>query len=534
MITFRKSKTLQAETLEDLLISNGMFDAIDESSGYARVDFNRLDFDELVEKFGADRASLAYFGSLSREYIGKPTMGGYPPTIFISYRRESDEIIEWVNLLAEYLNNEGYGVLLDSIWVGDINTGIRDEIPKFLSNIHRANIFLPIITKGYVEGTSRPWIHAERETALLQALELEISIVNVLLDEIELPDAGSYFFETLNLTDDRLRFDKIIDKLPKVHPIYTKAEKEKILSLLFEYHEMMVKYQYSDIIESINASPFKELTEFKEFLCIAYALNGDEENARLIMPFTELTSQRKSKFRLGFCKSLLKLGARGESLRFLWPLFRDFGSNECGAAHAIAGEILEDADNLQSALNHYAIAASTVEDENLKAEAYFSLAAVYLKMSLKSDAENILSFLAKSIEMPYKIVVEAVLAALKDGNIFDAQHMVNVSLRMKRGKNREPVTQRKTARHIKLQCTYCKSSYIIDPTEERICTLCSSPYLWSMPELNSGVGHCPHCCYNAFSRIDLLEKGIQVGCPVCRQGVLEEITLDAGHTKGHP
>ena len=60
MITFRKHLTYSSETLEDLLTVNGMFDAIDVSSGYARVDLSRLNFDELVEKFGSDRTSLAF------------------------------------------------------------------------------------------------------------------------------------------------------------------------------------------------------------------------------------------------------------------------------------------------------------------------------------------------------------------------------------------------------------------------------------------------------------------------------------------
>lgn len=71
MITFRKDLTIPAETLEDLVIQSGMLDCIDESAGYARVDLSRLDFDQLIAKVGADRASLAYLGSLERDKLAQ-------------------------------------------------------------------------------------------------------------------------------------------------------------------------------------------------------------------------------------------------------------------------------------------------------------------------------------------------------------------------------------------------------------------------------------------------------------------------------
>ena len=95
-----------------------------------------------------------------RELLKKPRSRGYPPRVFVSYRRTGTEAINRASTIANALRNAGYHVLFDEF---QENLDEWRNLGRFYGNIAQADLCVVIVSKGYVGNDSvvRDWIFEE-------------------------------------------------------------------------------------------------------------------------------------------------------------------------------------------------------------------------------------------------------------------------------------------------------------------------------------------------------------------------------------
>lgn len=130
-------------------------------------------FSEVVDRLSsltwATHAMLEYH---MREALKRPRARGYPPRIFISYRRETPDHCAWCSRLAEAIEALGYDVYLDLITIGQDPS--PTEIAEFISKLVDSDIALVVITESYLkeqgeDDTMREWLY--QEWSRIQALQ---------------------------------------------------------------------------------------------------------------------------------------------------------------------------------------------------------------------------------------------------------------------------------------------------------------------------------------------------------------------------
>jgi TIR domain-containing protein len=104
---------------------------------------------------GDMQAFLALLELELRTILRRPHARGYPPRIFIAYRRATPDDIAWCLSLANALTENGYEVLLDELVITGFDA---DAIARFMAQIADADIALLVPTEDYLrhEGSSRP------------------------------------------------------------------------------------------------------------------------------------------------------------------------------------------------------------------------------------------------------------------------------------------------------------------------------------------------------------------------------------------
>jgi hypothetical protein len=130
-------------------------------------------FSEIVDQLSslkwATQVMLEYH---MREQLKRPRARGYPPRIFISYRRETPEHCAWCIRLAKEIEKFGYDVYLDLIAIGQNPS--PPEVAKFISRLADSDIALVVITESYLkeedqDDNMREWLY--QEWSRVQALQ---------------------------------------------------------------------------------------------------------------------------------------------------------------------------------------------------------------------------------------------------------------------------------------------------------------------------------------------------------------------------
>jgi hypothetical protein len=113
------------------------------------------------------QAFLALFEYEAQPYLRRPRARGYPPRIFISYRRESPEDIAWCLRLAKGLIDNGYDVLLDELVLGRsvLEGATWTELARFMALTADSDVAIVVLSSGFVQGdrpnSMRNWIFEE-------------------------------------------------------------------------------------------------------------------------------------------------------------------------------------------------------------------------------------------------------------------------------------------------------------------------------------------------------------------------------------
>ena len=134
---------------------------------------NVRDFDEIAEAMSSRKwATFALLEYHIREALRKPRARGYPPKIFISYRREVREDIDWVKRLAQEIKSLGYQIYLDQMEIGTDPS--EAELASFVAKLADSDIAIVVITDSYLmegrqENSMREWLY--QEWTRIQALQ---------------------------------------------------------------------------------------------------------------------------------------------------------------------------------------------------------------------------------------------------------------------------------------------------------------------------------------------------------------------------
>lgn len=527
----RKDLSYGKESLEELLLLSNHGDLVIQSpNDYPRVDWDRADFEQLAKELGADRVSLAAATSAEKvHYIGT-LISGCPPVAFISYRRSDSEIIDWVGWLRAHLEMIGYDVLLDYVDANATPGVIGVEIPRFVALLARADVFLPIITKSYAEGADRPWIFAERETAYLRAIQGRIRFVSVLKEDTALPDAWSYFFPIADVRQDPNDFTPITNLLPPLVPRLSDEEKGKAKRVVKASEQLLRSGKFAELEFFLKSNKeFEFLHEWKEFMHYALVGQDREEAAEEVLPRLELRSERIEDIQFKLAGFVRGTGATHQALQLLWQFYRG-GPTTVGCyarAHHMAADILEDLGSYEAAKNHFQVVIMVVmsieydqpDDIDLLLSSLCGITAIALKEGDYETANRHFGTLLELLKDDVRAIpVQLARDNLAKGDIRGSQYVLNVSARSRYGKNREPIRRLPSVRNKEIHCSFCRASYSIDPTVDRICTVCGTKYPFSIPD--PGFGHCPHCLYTGTSPLQLLSLDGGVSCPVCHSGVL--------------
>ena len=123
------------------------------------------DLKQVAKEIGDQSAQFAFIDYELREHLRRPMARGYPPRIFISYRHETAEHMQWGRELAQALQNAGYHVLLDVLEIPD--NASPEVVGRFIGKLATADVVLAILTPSYPGTESGPptgmrrWIYEE-------------------------------------------------------------------------------------------------------------------------------------------------------------------------------------------------------------------------------------------------------------------------------------------------------------------------------------------------------------------------------------
>jgi hypothetical protein len=132
------------------------------SGGYY-VNSARAALNVVSREVGGDLlAQFAYVDHELGKQLRRPMARGYPPKIFISYRRESAEHIKWCEDLAGELKLAGYEVMLDELAI-PAGKASPELLARFVGQLAAADVALMIITPAATstEHGIRRWMYEE-------------------------------------------------------------------------------------------------------------------------------------------------------------------------------------------------------------------------------------------------------------------------------------------------------------------------------------------------------------------------------------
>jgi len=126
--------------------------------------------DEILRRFGTKPGEPDGAGQVQavmtlaelriRELLATPRPRGYPPRVFVSYRRATAAAVTRARSVATALREAGYRVLWDG-FEGDLSDWQR--LGRFLGEVASADICVALVSRDYVEqdGGVRDWIFEE-------------------------------------------------------------------------------------------------------------------------------------------------------------------------------------------------------------------------------------------------------------------------------------------------------------------------------------------------------------------------------------
>ncbi len=118
---------------------------------------------QVAAELGHGQATLVLLDHLMGQRLSTPRTRGYPPRLFLSYRRESPEHIEWCVELTGALTTAGYEVHLDALAIWELESTPR-VVADFVSRLADADVVVTVVTDSYLRdehGGMRSWLWEE-------------------------------------------------------------------------------------------------------------------------------------------------------------------------------------------------------------------------------------------------------------------------------------------------------------------------------------------------------------------------------------
>lgn len=122
----------------------------------------RRKWSDVIDEIGDMQAILALVEMHLLEGLNTPKTRGYPPRVFVSYRRTDTETIQWVGRLATAIEARGYRVDVDENAIGKERPS-PDELAEYIGRMALADIFLVVLCEEYLpaENGMRAWLWEE-------------------------------------------------------------------------------------------------------------------------------------------------------------------------------------------------------------------------------------------------------------------------------------------------------------------------------------------------------------------------------------
>jgi tetratricopeptide (TPR) repeat protein len=491
-----------------------------------RLESGELAVEEAMRAWG-DRtvwAALLHIG-VKAEYLAS-VHGNHPAKVFLSYRWEGDEHVEWVVSLAEQLRHSGYEVLLDR-W-NFVERSV--DVPKFVARMAACDVVLMVVTHGYmdaVRGVEKPdgsiydgWVFDEFR--LMKELQTvgRIEVVGLLRSGNSRPGICTRFIDVSTTAGT----DHIAGAIGYSRQALSEAKKSRLGELV----DSARRPPHSTLpaaLREMQADPELEATpEFAVLAARYLALTGRHSEARGLCE-EAVARSRDIRTVLDAAEVMNAAGSGGRALRMLMP----FAHHGVAAAqtHFIMGNILDDMDSLIASRNHFRYGTVLTDDEPNQwldlgyvafrggdvAEAELSLRkALQLEPSSRRAYENLyLLFLAQGASSEARAVAEQATQQLGD---FPSEAPAAII-----DERRGWLRARRLAATMHARCSVCTGSYP-DTEGMLVCGDCGTVY---SPSAQGLVPSCPCCSNNGFTPMALgatSSAGTAVECPICHEGTL--------------
>jgi len=489
-----------------------------------------LTIDQAIEKYGEKLVQKAILGTLENERHNARKLFHFPPTVFVSYRRATTEIESWAQRFVQYLRGRGYAANLDL----DNPIQGHDSIPSFVANLPHSDIVIVLNTEDYGRGKLRPWIKAERHSALLNALEGACDILIFRCDPSPLADDWMEAFPVVDIALNRTD----LSFLDEIFPVVPKVDKERqtqIDDLLPRIKLNLDPEAAAEVIAELDRCPeLMTLTRAQEVRAVLKSKSGLDDVDR---PWFDSFIYRNSGRRLRFAHVMAAKGKLPLAITSLRPFLR--GEDRNGSAgHHLIGELLEEQGQYNGARNHFRVAYLQAVLAGTETECRHLLGEAACSMKLFEGQAAIGALNKARASRDFRIqntsLMNRIIAAVTFEQFAAAIWCLDHDLRrLERGLDVHQFTEHKTP-VVCVQCDSCRSEVDASFFLCHVCACCSCSYPDpEVPAREDSVDpeasflHCPICSHTGeIGWTALFDGKFEHACPLCGIGMLKAFRVD--------
>lgn len=252
---------------------------------------------ETVERIAMERGSLpvrlAMLGLASVRRGEDPLWWGYPPGVFISYKREGEAMRGLVTSVADHVRSLGYRPFLDVEHLDD-EADAYFQIPTFITSLQECTFYLLLLNRAslrliYAGGGKTTWIHDEFQHALRLVKAGRLIMVPILLE----PEGMPGFFDATQVIDltaeprDLAALNAILTPSPLALPA---DETTRLTNVVAEFDRLFLAADWDASIRVLRTAAALDTTFDHRFRQMLHALYTADED-RFVDTFDGLAAE---------------------------------------------------------------------------------------------------------------------------------------------------------------------------------------------------------------------------------------------------
>ena len=206
---------------------------------------------ETVNRIAWEKGSLpvrlAMLGLASVRKSANSLWWGYPPGVFIGYKRSGEAMHEFVVSLAEHIRGLGYRAFLDSENL-DEDADAYFEIPTFITSLQDCTFYLLLLTELSADMIAArkgktTWIFDEYQHAVRLANSGRLVIIPVLLEPEGMIDTFTAD-QVIDLTADPHDFGRLLNMLAPDPIQLSEAEVAELTATVEQFDTLFLNQQW--------------------------------------------------------------------------------------------------------------------------------------------------------------------------------------------------------------------------------------------------------------------------------------------------